>query len=176
MNKAFSLFACALRLAASMAILTVAMPTLVLAQETTSSIRGSVTGPDGTPTADATINITDMRTGSNRSATTSASGQFTASGLRVGGPYTVTISAEGYADQSITDIQLGLGDTYTFNVALSSDSIEEIVVTASALRSVQVAMGPSATFSLADLQDSPSINRNINDVIGMDPRVYIDEG
>ncbi len=147
----------------------------VFAQETTSALRGTVVGADGAPAAGADVRVTDTRTGNSRTATTSASGQFSMSGLRVGGPYTVQVDTEGFAPQTITDIRLDLGDTYTFTVALTPEQMEEIVVTASALQSVQVALGPSATFSLQDLQDAPSINRNINDVISIDPRIYVDE-
>jgi len=158
---------------ATMALLAVSVAGF--AQETTSAVRGTISGPDGAPAAGASVRITDTRTGSGQSATTSSSGQFTTSGLRVGGPYTVQISASGLAEQSITDVYLSLGDTYTFSVMLSEEQIDEITVTASALQSVQVALGPSATFSLQDLQDAPAINRNINDVISIDPRIYVDE-
>ena len=150
-------------------------PVAGFAQETTSAIRGTISQPDGTPAAGAAVRVTDTRTGSTQTATTSASGQFTMTGLRVGGPYRVSVSAQGLAPQSITDIYLDLGDTYTFSVALSGEQIDEITVTASALEAVQVALGPSATFSLSDLEDAPAINRNINDVIAIDPRVYVDE-
>ena len=153
----------------------IAAPAALQAQETTSAMRGTVLGADGTPAEGAVVRVTDTRTGNSRTATTSASGQFTLGGLRVGGPYTVQVEAEGFAPQTVTDIGLALGDTYTFTVALTPEQVEEIVVTASALQSVQVALGPSATFSLADLQDAPAINRNINDVIAIDPRVYVDE-
>ena len=36
-------------------------------------------------------------------------------------------------------------------------------------------MGPNAVFDLATLQDSPSVNRNINDIIQQDPRLYVDQ-
>jgi outer membrane receptor for ferrienterochelin and colicin len=157
------------------ALVLLATPLSVLAQETTSAIRGTVVGADGAPAANANVRVTDTRTGNSRTATTSESGQFSLSGLRVGGPYTVQVEAGGFAPQTITDIRLDLGDTYTFTVALTPEQVEEIVVTASALQSVQVALGPSATFSLQDLQDAPSINRNINDVIAIDPRIYVDE-
>lgn len=157
------------------ALILLTAPAAVLAQETTSSLRGAVVGADGAPTANAAVRVTDTRTGNSRTATTSATGQFSLSGLRVGGPYTVQVEADGFAPQTITDVRLDLGDTYTFTVALTPEQMEEIVVTASALQSVQVALGPSATFSLQDLQDAPSINRNINDVIAIDPRIYVDE-
>jgi hypothetical protein len=102
------------------------------AQETTSAIRGTVSAPDGRPASGASVRIVDNRTGSSSTATTSATGQFTATGLRVGGPYSVSISAAGYAPQVITDINISLGDTYTFSVTLGAEQIEEITVTAQA--------------------------------------------
>jgi outer membrane receptor for ferrienterochelin and colicin len=152
-----------------------ALPVASYAQETTSAIRGNIYQPDGSPAAGASVRVTDTRTGTSRTATTSDSGQFSMTGLRIGGPYTVQVEAGGMAPQTITDVSLDLGDTYTFSVALSPEEMEEITVTAQALSSVQVALGPSATFSLADLEDAPAINRNINDVIAIDPRIYVDE-
>src|SRR5690606_2986710 len=157
------------------AILCLATPVAGLAQETTSSIRGTITRPDGSPAAGANVRVVDTRTGSSQAGTTSATGQFTMRGLRVGGPYRISVDAEGFAPQSITDVYLELGDTYTFSLSLSAEQIDEITVTASALRSEMVALGPSTTFSLADLQSAPAINRNINDLIAIDPRVYVDE-
>lgn len=152
-----------------------AMSVAGFAQETTTAIRGTVAEASGAPAAGASVRIVDNRTGSASTATTSSSGQFTVTGLRVGGPYTASISTEGFAPQTVTDIYLALGDTYTFSVMLTAEQIEEITVTAQALGSVQVALGPSATFNLADLEDAPAINRNINDVIAIDPRIYVDE-
>ena len=148
---------------------------LAYAQETTSAIRGTITQPDGSPAVGATVRIVDTRTGTSRVVTTSESGLFTANGLRVGGPYTIDVEASGLAPQSITDVTLGLGDTFTFEVALSPETLQTITVTGSAIRSEQVALGPSTTFQLADLQDAPAINRNINDVLSVDPRIYVDE-
>lgn len=158
--------------AATLLMLTVAG----FAQETTSSMRGTVTTPAGTGIEGAQVVITDMRTSSSRSVSTTGTGQFSQSGLRVGGPYEVTISAEGYAPQRVTEIYLNLGDTHTFTVSLSDDTIEEIIVTSAQIGAVQVAIGPSATFTLQDLQDAPAINRDIKDVVKIDARLYVDEG
>lgn len=146
------------------------------AQETTSTIRGTVTGPDGSGIAGASIVITDRRTASTRTSATGSTGTFTQTGLRVGGPYEVSISASGFAPQRVTEIFLNLGDTHTFTVSLSDEAIEEIIVTSAQIGAVQVAIGPSATFTLDDLQDAPAINRDIKDVIKIDSRMYVDEG
>ncbi|HUG03943.1 MAG TPA: carboxypeptidase regulatory-like domain-containing protein [Steroidobacteraceae bacterium] len=155
--------------------LALAVAPLAQAQQTTSGVRGNVSQPDGSPAAGASVRVTDTRTGSVQRSTTSATGQFSMTGLRVGGPYTISVEAEGLAPQSITDVHLNLGDTYTFSVMLSARELEAVTVTAASLQTAQVALGPSVTFSLADLQDAPAINRNINDVISIDPRVYVDE-
>ena len=161
--------------AMSLALVLLVAPVSAWAQETTSSVRGTITQPDGSPAAGATVRIVDTRTGTSRAITTSNSGQFSAGGLRVGGPYTIHVDASGLAPQTITDVTLGLGDTFTFEIALSSETLEAVTVTGSAIRSAQVAMGPSTTYMLADLEDAPAINRNINDVLSADPRVYVDE-
>jgi hypothetical protein len=108
-------------------------------------------------------------------ATTSSSGRFSVGSIAVGGPYTIALTSPDYASQSITDVMISLGETFTFNVTLQAESIEEIVVTAAMVQSAQVAIGPSSTFSFEDIQNLPSINRDINDIVRIDPRVYIDE-
>jgi len=79
-------------------------PMAASAQETTSSIRGTVSA-NGAPVAGATVVILNVPSGSRSTQTTDASGSFNAGGLRVGGPFTVTVTATGYPETSITDIQ-----------------------------------------------------------------------
>ena len=175
MNNKISFFLSKINLVAGLAVLILAIPLTGGAQEVTSDIRGTVTGPDGSPAAGASVRITDTRTGTGAGATTSSSGVFKMSGLRVGGPYTVTIESTAYAEQEITDIYLALGDTYTFTIALGEAELDVITVTATAIDTMQVAVGPSSTFTLEDLQNAPAFNRDIKDVIRIDPRIYIDE-
>jgi hypothetical protein len=65
-----------------------------VAQETTSTIRGVVTSA-GAPVAGATITITHVPSNTTQTATSSADGTFVANGLRVGGPYSVTVTRRG---------------------------------------------------------------------------------
>ena len=157
------------------ALALLAMSVAGFAQETTSGVRGTITGPDGAPAEGATVTVVDQRTGTTRSATTSGTGQFSVSGLRVGGPYSIGIQSSAYAPQSITDVYLGLGDTFTFDLALGAPAVEEIIITASAMQTAQVALGPSSTFDFQTLQEAPAINRDLADVVRLDPRVYVDE-
>ncbi len=156
-------------------VFALAMP-LAQAQETTVTMRGTVLAPDGTGAAGVPVTITDTRTGGRSRATTNASGIFTAGGLRPGGPYTIKADSDRYADATVSEIFLSLGETYTFTVSLGLNVTEEIITTAARIKTAEVAVGPSATFDVIDLEAAPAINRDIKDLIKIDPRIYIDEG
>ena len=43
------------------------------------------------------------------------------------------------------------------------------------VQTAQVAIGPSTAFSFDELQNLPSINRDISDIVSIDPRIYVDD-
>ncbi len=148
------------------------------AQVTTSGIRGSVTTETGTPIAGATVTVTDPATGFARQTETSANGFFSFRGLPVGGRYDVSVASSAYQSEVIEGVGLNLGDTTDVNFALAGDearTLDAVVVTASGADIAQVAVGPSAVFGIETLERAPAINRNIVDVLRIDPRVYVDE-
>ena len=67
----------------------------VFAQSTSAGVGGRVTAADGQPVAGAEVIITHTESGTVSRATTDADGRYNARGLRVGGPYTVTINKAG---------------------------------------------------------------------------------
>jgi len=163
---------------ASIATLAALAPVAAIhAQTTTSAVRGTITDENGAPVAGASVQLLHTPSGSISTSTTSESGSFSSSGLRPGGPYIATISASGFQSQRIEDISLTLGETFRLDLPLggASAATDVIVVTGSAVSTIETAVGPSATFSLADLQEAPAINRDLRDVIRQDPRIYIDE-
>lgn len=130
--------------------------------------------PNGMPSTDANVSVTDNRTGGTRTVAVTSAGSITVTGLRIGGPYTVKASAIGYSDQTVTDVFVRLGDTFALPMTLGESDMEEVIVTSAAVLTAQLALGPASTFSLEDLQDYPAINRDIRDVIRFDPRIYQD--
>ncbi|MEM6556748.1 MAG: TonB-dependent receptor [Pseudomonadota bacterium] len=148
------------------------------AQVTTSEVRGTVTNDAGAAVSGATVTITDTRTGLTRSTTTGSSGVYGIRSLPVSSAYTVTVTADAFQGQQLEDVALFLGDVTRLDFALTTDdarTLETVVVTASATDLIQTAVGPNATFGLETLQNAPAINRNIVDVLRIDPRVYVDE-
>jgi len=149
--------------------------TPAMAQQITSGVRGVVTTPNGTPASGERVTITDTRTNSSRTVTTSASGTFSARGLTVGGPYTVRVDSDQFQDFEVTDITLGLSGATDLNFALKeiTGDADEIIVTATRANVVELAVGPSSSFDLGTIEALPSISRQVRDIIRIDPRVNI---
>lgn len=163
-------------LAASAASLSIAcaLATPVAAQETTSTIRGTVTS-GGAPVAGATVEIVNTATGARSTVTTSASGGFNASGLRAGDRYTVSVTAPGYASAQVTDVVTILAQSYELPIDLVSEGQDAIVVTATRLKGAgSVSQGPATVLSAADIANVASVNRDIRDLMRRDAFARLD--
>ncbi len=165
------------RSASIAAIAALAPVAAVYAQVTTSGARGIVTDADGQPVAGATVTIVHEPTGTVTTGTTGLSGQYTSQNLRIGGPFSFTVSGEGVVSSRVENVYTSLGDTSVVNIVVAGGDptarLDTVVVTG-ASQIAQVATGPSATFNLSTLENSPAINRDIKDIIRLDPRIYID--
>ena len=105
---------------------------ILLSQELTSDIAGTVLSSDGAVSG-AVVEIIYEPTNSSVKRTTNSSGRYFAGGLRPGGPYKINVSANGLLSQSETTT-LVVGDTKRLSFSLvSTDSVEDLVVTGSRL-------------------------------------------
>ncbi|WP_020400799.1 TonB-dependent receptor [Kordiimonas gwangyangensis] len=162
----------------SVALAAVAATVPAVAQETSSSIRGTVVDASGAPLTGVDVVILHVPSGTVSTVTTGDSGVFYARGLKVGGPYIVRFpdGAEYHTDDvEGLFLQLGRPANVRIVAARSAAEYEEIQVTARAIQPVVTAIGPSSTYDLSDLEGAPSVSRDIKDVIRQDPRIYIDQ-
>lgn len=159
------------RLAGGVALsaLACAMSTAVYAQETTASIRGDVTGSGGAPVAGATITAVHIPSGTRSTTVSGAEGVFDLRGLRVGGPYTVTVTAPGEQSKALDGVFLTLGETERLNFSLAAE-VEELVVTA-ALDPTAENTGARTTLDAQDVQSVVSVTRDIRDLARRSPLV-----
>lgn len=163
-------------LSTSALALTMGLTTAAHAQVTTSEVQGYVTDGNSAPVSGAMVTLSNTATGFTRSAQTNSSGGFTVRNLPVTGTYNVSVAADGFQGERVEGIALSLGGTTSLNFSLEGGSSnDEIIVVAQRQVMADVAVGPSATFSQVTLENAPAINRNIADIIRLDPRVYIDE-
>jgi hypothetical protein len=173
--KTHSLSRIAGALVVALGLSTSVISTDVLAN-TTSAIKGQISGPQGNPAPGTKITITHVPSGTTKSATVNDAGIFVAKGLRVGGPYTVVVDSDKFEDATLNDIFLTLDTTYPLSVALNNQQdLETIVVTGRKISMNAGGTGPATHFSADDLKSAPSINRDLKDIVRIDPRIYIDE-
>lgn len=150
-----------------------AIPVAGYAQQITTGIEGTVTDEAGAPLAGAEVTITDTRTNSSRTLTTGSEGSFNATGLTTGGPYTVAATAAGFEGQTVENITTSLQGNTNLTFKLTSGA-GEIVVTGSRVALTQLAVGPGTSFGQEVLETAPTFNRDVRDVIRIDPRVSLD--
>jgi hypothetical protein len=152
----------------------------VFAQSTSAGVGGVVTGADGQPVAGAEVTITHVDSGTISRVTTDANGRYTARGLRVGGPYSITVVKTGAGADTESGIYLDLNKINTVNAALHAD-----VTTLDAVTAVGVSggssvfsatkMGSGTSVDQHTIEALPSVNGNIQDYMRLDPRVaFID--
>jgi outer membrane receptor for ferrienterochelin and colicin len=155
-----------------------AAPVPAYAQQITTQIEGTVSDEAGAPVANATVTITDTRTGAARTIQTGEGGSFSAVGLTAGGPYTVTAEAPGFQGQTVEGIVTSLAGATTlgFNLASaeSAGAVDTIVVTGARANIQLRAIGPGTAFGTETLATAPSFNRDVRDIIRIDPRVSLD--
>ena len=145
------------------------------AQQITSGVQGRVVDDAGNAISNASVAVTDTRTGSTRQLVTGSDGSFRAGNLVTGGPYTVTATASGFEGQTVENIRINLsGDTSLAFELTRSAGEATIVVTAARANLVQLALGPGNSFNEEVLESFPSITRDVRDLIRIDPRVSLD--
>ena len=159
-------------LLSAVAAVAIVAPTAAYAQETTSSIRGEVTSADG-PVAGAQVVITHVPSGTQANATTDEAGTFGISGLRIGGPFTVAVTADGFQGRQITDIFLQAGQPFRLPIELGGQEEAAIVVTG--VRGArQTSNGPITALNREAIEGVASVNRDIRDLARRDPFANID--
>lgn len=149
---------------AGLLALSAAMSSAAIAQETTSSMRGQVTDA-GIPVAGATVTVVHTPSGTRTTTVSNSTGNFDARGLRVGGPYTVTVAAPGAQPKSYTDIFLNIAETYNLPVEVSAQEVAAVEVTATARRSE---VGTSTVLSRDTIESVVSVTRDIRDLARRD--------
>ena len=106
-----------------------AFTTGLLAQETTAEISGLVTGDTG-PLAGATIKALHQPSGTVYITTSRKDGRYTLPNLRVGGPYSITVTFVGFKSEPVDNVTLLLGQEFKADLQMvpESKSLEAVVV------------------------------------------------
>ena len=162
------------KIALGLVVALVAAPTF--AQSTSAGVGGLVTGSDGAPVVGAEVTITHTESGTVSRAITDASGRYNARGLRVGGPYNITVVKAGAGTDVEDNVFLNLNQVNTVNAQLAGDvaTLETVTAVAAIGGSEMFSankMGAGSNVTRQQIEAFPSINRNLQDYVRLDPRV-----
>ena len=148
----------------------------VYAQETTGAIRGRVLDASGSAVASANVTLTHEPTGTVVTTMTDANGFYSARGLRVGGPYTITANGAELSGSSVLGA-IGVGDAANGDVTVASMadavSLDDVVVSGQRFAN-DFGAGSSSNYGARTIQSLPSISRDLKDVARLDPFATID--
>jgi hypothetical protein len=142
-------------------------------QETTSQILGTVTGDQG-PLAGATVVALHTPTGTRYTTTTRKDGRFNLPNVRIGGPYTLTISYVGFKEEKQENINLVVGQDFTADFKLTPESkqLTEVVVAGSRQQNKifnNSRTGSQEIIVRSQLERLPTIQRSIQDFARLEP-------
>jgi outer membrane receptor protein involved in Fe transport len=145
-----------------------------LAQGVTgSAVTGTVTGEEGKPIQDATVQLRNPATGQTFSATTGASGEYFLDNVPPGGPYILTATAAGFQTTTQEGIQLTLGERLKIDLVVKSFGEEISVVAHLDALADRARTGPSTTVKESTIKRLPLQGRNFTNLISTDPRVTV---
>ncbi len=142
---------------------------------TTSSIGGQVTDNAGEPLLGANIVALHTPSGTTYGAITDFDGYYRISGMRVGGPYTITLTYVGFNDDVRENVFLDLGQRARINSKMSESAtaLDEVIVTATGNSNKT---GTETNISERDIATIPAASRSIADFVRITPQAQITEG
>jgi hypothetical protein len=142
----------------------------LFSQVTTATLSGIIKDPKGAPLPAATVVVEFADAGIKQALATKGDGRFTVANLRVGGPYTVTVSFINY-QTSVTDnvfLELGQNNSIEIQLKEKAGELKEVTVTG---RSVfdNKKTGASTNINSRLIRALPTISRSADDYLRLTP-------
>lgn len=147
---------------------------------TTGAIGGIVTDSVGKPMPGVQIQVVNTSTGYRTAVVTRSNGRYITPSLEVGGPYTVSARAIGYAPQQRTEIFVTLSQSSPVNFTMTTRPVQLARIAITSTRQ-ELEFGPSRQGTQTRVSDTviarmPNLNRNVTDFIRLTPQVTVSPG
>jgi len=141
-------------------------------QVTTSSLNGVVSDSKGETLPGATVVAVHTPSGSQYATLTNVEGKYSLNGLRVGGPYKVTVTFVGYKEEAADNLTMALGVTSNLNFQLveASSQLTGVEVVSSRTDVFNAnRTGAATSYNASKIEMTPTIGRTVNDIIKYNP-------
>jgi Carboxypeptidase regulatory-like domain len=148
-------------------VLVACIQIFALAQVTTSALTGVITDTKGESLIGANVVAIHTPSGTMYGTSTDIDGSYRIPGMRIGGPYKITVTYTGYAEQVKEGVFLSLGTATNENFKLAEEALTlgETVVTYSRNDIFSSdRTGAAAQFDSKAINTLPTISRNISDI------------
>jgi outer membrane receptor for ferrienterochelin and colicin len=158
------------------AVVLLAVTPLTQAQVTTGNIAGVVAASDESALPGVTVEAVHVPTGTRYDAVTGSNGRFTIPNVRVGGPYRVSATLEGFRPVTVENLNVGLGSTAEVPITLQLAAVSEaITVTATADSIINPNRnGAASEVSTEQIEQLPTVNRSLQDFARTNPYFVVD--
>ncbi|MDO8630289.1 MAG: carboxypeptidase regulatory-like domain-containing protein, partial [Phycisphaerales bacterium] len=143
---------------------------------TTSAVSGFVTDSAGNAVSGATVTIVHEPTTTQATTVTRANGQYSVTGLRVGGPYTVSVSGSGYQSVREQNLQLSMDQAVEVNFKLASQVVTMEAFKVTDTRDTTFGagqVGASTSFTDLEIENVATVRRSVQDVARLDSRLAL---
>lgn len=140
----------------------------VMAQITTASLRGVVSGSSKEALVGTTISLTQSKTGVSYYAVADKEGRFAIHGIKPDDGYLLEASYLGYDDYRVEGIALRIGESRTIAIVMNENltSVGDVVVEAGRSTS----SGVADNFSQDLIAKMPSVSRSLYDIVRLTPQ------
>ncbi|MDE3196017.1 MAG: TonB-dependent receptor, partial [Acidobacteriota bacterium] len=139
------------------------------------AISGSVHDPSGSVVPNAKVVISTAGQGQIRSIGTNAAGVFSAPALTPGSGYQVTVTASGFAQSQIRDIQLQVGQNLNLDIAMTvAQAATQVEVTSAAELVDDTKSDVSTTVGQQQINELPINGRRVDSFVLLTPGVTND--
>src|SRR6266849_287184 len=151
-----------------------AFPLSLRAQTTTGTVRGYVKDQNGTPVADAEVQVRNAETGVQRTTVARSDGSYVLPGLAPAA-YELSVRHIGFTPQRRA-ITVQIGATQSLDFALQAGAVELQAVTVVGVPAVEMKTSEVATnITQQQIQQLPSNSRNFLDLASLAPGVTVTE-
>lgn len=156
-----------------LALLLMLSSIFAIGQVTTSNINGLILDESDQPLPGANVVAVHTPTGTKYGAATNYDGRYNLINLRVGGPYTITISFVGYKEQVLDNVYLTLGKTENVDTQMVPDTeqLDTVVITSTAGTGTfgSGRTGAETNVGRRELTRLPTISRSAADFTRLEP-------
>jgi hypothetical protein len=145
---------------------------------TTSSINGRILDANQEALMGATVLAVHTPSGTQYGVVTDFNGFYRIPNMRVGGPYSITITYVGFENIVMNDVYLQLGDSETINRQMSetASALDEVVISItrnSIFDSNQT--GSNTNISAREINSLPTVTRSLGDFVRKTPEAQVSE-